>query len=245
MLLSEIKDHFESRAKKYDSSAHWVKDEKLLNFVKNLSGISLKDYVLDVACGTGVISELFFKKTKRVIGLDATELMYKQAFSKLDFLINADAEAMPFKNNQFDLVICRQGLQFMQAQSAIKEMYRVCKPKGKIMLIQLTAFGKEDKEYAFKIQMARQPVRRNCFLEEDLINLLKKAGCININSYPYFSYESVNDWIDNGALNQERQIQIKKLYEEAPEVYKRLHEVKFSGNDIIDKMKIAIVLGYK
>lgn len=245
MLLSYIKEHFNQRAQKYELSARWVRDKKILAIIEELAQVENKDYVLDVATGTGIIANLFFKKAKIVIGFDVTEAMFRQALPKVDFMVTAQAEYLPFKDDIFNLVTCRQGLQFMDAFAAVSQMYRVCKNGGKIILVHLTAFGDEDKEYAFKIQMARQPVRANCFVEEDLINLLKKSGYIDIKSRSCFSDESINEWIDNGALSSERQRQIKKLYYDAPSSFKKIHELKFVGEDIIDKMKIAIVRGYK
>ncbi len=245
MLLSNIKEHFVNRAKKYELSAHWVKDEEILKIIKGFSGIRNSDFVLDVACGTGIIANLFFKQVKKVIGLDVTEEMFKQALPRLDCMVNALAETLPFKDNVFDLITCRQGLQFMDAAASVSQMFKVCKKAGKIILIQLVASGQEDKDYAFKIQMARQPVRANCFLEEDLVNLLKTAGCSQVKSQPFYSEESVNEWIDNGALSLERQEQIKKLYRDAPASFKKIHQLKFTADDIIDTMKIAIVCGYK
>ncbi len=245
MLLSNIKKHFVNRAKKYESSAHWVKDEGIFKIIKRLAGVRDSDRVLDVACGTGIIANLFFKQAKQVVGLDITEEMFKQALLRLDCMVNAQSELLPFKDNVFDLVTCRQGLQFMDAAVSVAQMYRVCKKGGKIILIQLAAFGRQDQEHAFKIQMARQPVRENCFLEEDLVSLLKKAGCKEVKSLPFYSQESVHEWIDNGALPLERQLEIKKLYYQAPASFKKIHQVKFTADDIIDTMKIAIVCGYK
>ncbi len=245
MELSKIEEHFKHRAEKYESSAHWVKDKEILRIIEDLAGVGSEDLVLDVATGTGIIAEIFFRKAKAVVGLDFTQEMFKQALLRLNFMVNAQAENLPFSDNAFDLVTCRQGLQFMDAFKAVSQMYRVCKPGGKIILVQLTALGDADKEYAFKIQMARQPVRENCFLEDNLAHLLKKSGCKRIKSCPYFSEESINEWINNGALSQSRQEEIKRLYYEAPLSYKKTHGLKFVGDDIIDKMKISIVCGYK
>lgn len=245
MPLSNIKEHFAYRAQRYESSARWVKDKNIFALIEELAGIKGQSRILDVATGTGIIASLFLGKASSVIGIDVTEEMFNQAITKLNFMVCAQAEYLPFRDNVFDLVTCRQGLQFMQALASITEMYRVCKDGGKIILVQLAAFGEEDKEHAFRIQMARQPVRMNCFVEEDLIDLLRKAGCKEIRSRPYFSYESINEWINNGALSLERQGEIKKLYYDAPLPFRKIHELKFVGGDIIDKMKIAIVCGYK
>lgn len=245
MQISDIKAHFEKRAQKYNNSAKWVKDEKLLSIIKELSCVKKTDLVLDAACGTGVIAGIFSQKAKQVIGFDVTEKMFSQALPKLDYFVCALGESLPFRENTFDIITCRQGLQFMDALAAVKEMYRVSIRGARIILVQLTAFGKEDMEHAFKIQLARQPVRENCFLEEDLVKLLRKAGCKQIKARPYYSFESVNGWINNGALSLERQEQIKKLYQDAPLEFSKIHEVKFIEDDIIDKMKISVVCGYK
>jgi len=245
MQLSDIKAHFEKRAQKYENSAKWVKDERLLSIIKELSCVKKTDLVLDAACGTGVIAGVFLKQARSVIGFDVTEKMFSQALPKLDYFVSAQGESLPFKADTFNIITCRQGLQFMDAKFAVKEMYRVCKKGARIILIQLTAFGNDDKEYAFKIQMLRQPVRENCFLEDDLVKLLQGAGCSNIKSRPYYSFESVNGWINNGALSIARQEQIRKLYRDAPSGFSKIHEVKFIADDIIDKMKISVVCGYK
>ncbi len=245
MQLIDIRDHFNHRSKQFESSARWVRDERLFTIIEELANVSCNDWVLDVATGTGIIAKLFFKKARMIIGLDFTEAMFKKALSRLNFMVSGQSESQPFRDDIFNLIICRQGLQFMQPKRAIEEMFRVCAPLGQIMLIQLTAFNEEDKDYAFKIQFKRQPVRANCFLEEDLISWLKEVGCRNIKSRPYFSYESVNNWINDGALSLGRQAEIKKLYYEAPPTFKKIHELKFFDDDIIDKMKITIVWGYK
>jgi len=87
-----------------------------------------EDLVLDVATGTGIIAEIFFRKAKAVVGLDFTQEMFKQALLRLNFMVNAQAEKLPFSDNAFDLVTCRQGLQFMDALKAVSQMHRVCKP---------------------------------------------------------------------------------------------------------------------
>lgn len=46
--------------------------------------------------------------------------------------VEADAQALPFEDQQFDVVICQQGLQFFPDKAtAVKECFRVLKPRGK------------------------------------------------------------------------------------------------------------------
>jgi len=73
----------------------------------------------------------------RVIGLDASEKMLASAdrrSRKIEWQIG-DAEALPFEKKQFDRVMCQFSLMFIANRvSAIKEMLRVSKPDGLIVL---------------------------------------------------------------------------------------------------------------
>ena len=75
--------------------------------------------VLDVACGTGLVSRHFRGKVARVVGCDITPAMYAQARDRLDEFHQGAGEALPFEANRFDLVTCRQGTQFMDDSAAL------------------------------------------------------------------------------------------------------------------------------
>jgi len=96
-------------------------------------------YVLDVGCGAGItpcyISEKF---GCRVVGVDISEKMLSLArerarrkkIEKLEFK-KADAQALPFVDGTFDLVISESVVSFVQdKERAIKEYARVVKPGG-------------------------------------------------------------------------------------------------------------------
>lgn len=97
--------------------------------------------VLDVACGTGIIARLALEQVGTagtVTGLDINPGMLAVARSIAPDTIQwheAGAEEMPFPEESFDAVICQMGLQFMESKSAaLKEMYRVLTPGGRLVL---------------------------------------------------------------------------------------------------------------
>lgn len=97
--------------------------------------------VLDVACGTGIIARLALQKVGNngtVTGLDINPGMLAVARSIVPDAITwheAGAEDMPFSDESFDVVICQMGLQFMEDKpAALKEMYRVLLPGGRLIL---------------------------------------------------------------------------------------------------------------
>ena len=94
--------------------------------------------VLDVACGTGIVARTaapIVGGAGRVAGLDMNASMLDQART-MDPLIDwreGDALALPFPEQEFDVVTCQQGLQFFPDRlKGIREMHRVLAPGGRL-----------------------------------------------------------------------------------------------------------------
>lgn len=105
-----------------------------------LVNINKGDAVLDVACGTGVVTNQIQKKigkTGYVIGVDTSSTAIKIAKkwngkkSNVDF-VNIDAEKFNF-SKKFDVVTCQYALFFFpSAQKALKNMKNSLKKSGNI-----------------------------------------------------------------------------------------------------------------
>lgn len=237
--------HFSKRAVKYNHSSNWVVDHQLIRTMYELTEAGKDAVVLDIATGTGLIAKEFLGKVDKVIGLDISPEMAEQAKDKMDEIHFSPAEKMPFDDNSFDTVVCRQGLQFVELDKVIAEIYRVLKPGGITVLCHLTAYGDEDKELTFRIQKLRNPARRNYFLPNDISNALTKQGFKKVENIQYVSDESVNRWIDNGAISEENMEWIKNHYHNAPSDFLKIHKVRFAEDDIIDSMLFMIAKGRK
>jgi len=108
--------------------------------------------VLDIAGGTGDLALAFAKKvgaTGEVIHTDINETMLRAG---RDRLLDAgvalptvvcDAEKLPFPDNHFDLVSVAFGLRNMTHKDlALKEMNRVLKPRGKLLVLEFSKVAK-------------------------------------------------------------------------------------------------------
>ena len=99
--------------------------------------------VLDVACGTGVVTRLAAERVGRdgtVAGLDINPGMLAVARSvpspgmAIDWQ-QGSAEAMPLPDAAFDVVLCQLGLQFVPDKAAaVREMQRVLVPGGRLIV---------------------------------------------------------------------------------------------------------------
>jgi ubiquinone/menaquinone biosynthesis C-methylase UbiE len=237
--------HFKNRAGKYNRSSNWVADQELIRLMFDLSGAGKDSLVLDIATGTGLIAKEFYGKVKKVTGLDISPDMAKHAEGCMDEIVFGPVEKMPFPDNSFDVVVCRQGLQFAELDRAIPEIYRVLKPGGRTVLCHLTAYNDTDRELTFAIQKLRNPARRNYLMPADIAEALEAAGFRDVENTEYLSDESVSQWIDNGAIPEENMDRIRELYRTADDAFKEIHEIRFEDDDIMDEMLLVIATGRK
>ena len=103
------------------------------------AGVRPKDRVLDVACGTGVVSVTAARLGARVTGLDLTpELLDRAVYNAQIAGVDVewregDVEHLPFADASFDVVLSQFGHIFApRPDIAIGEMLRVLRPGGTI-----------------------------------------------------------------------------------------------------------------
>jgi SAM-dependent methyltransferase len=108
---------------------------KLVKFARIAPGLS----VLDVACGTGVVAVTAARLGAQAHGLDLSPALIERArqnaaITGLDIaFIEGDAEALPYPDASFDVVLSQFGHIFApRPEVAMGEMLRVLKPGGRI-----------------------------------------------------------------------------------------------------------------
>lgn len=105
-----------------------------------LSWIKEGSRVLDVGCGDGMLGEALMKKKECLvfgIDLDAVAVAEAKRRGVKARVFDAD-DKLPFKNNQFDVVICNEVLQYTQNPDVVlSELLRV----GEHVIISFPNFG--------------------------------------------------------------------------------------------------------
>lgn len=111
---------------------------------RGLSTCQLKDHasVLDIGCGTGRWLRRYLKLQCRPVGLDATQDMLRRASSVglACPVVAARAQKLPFQDGAFDLVsdvTVVQHISSSDQEGVLKEMVRVLRPGGHLLLIEL------------------------------------------------------------------------------------------------------------
>ena len=102
--------------------------------------IGQNDIVLECACGTGAISRYIAPKCRQLIATDFSKGMLRQTAKKCQKFQNikvkrADMTNLNCRDNRFDKVVAGNVIHLLEdPHVAIKELVRVCKSGGKIII---------------------------------------------------------------------------------------------------------------
>jgi len=121
----------------------WLTSNALMCFCQDalLSTLGVRGSmkVLEIGCGEGANLHVFKKSGARLFGIDLFEqkLSFAGQHNPHAYFAAADAAALPFADNSFNLVFCKDVLHHIEHKAAvINEMVRVCRPSGRVVLIE-------------------------------------------------------------------------------------------------------------
>ncbi len=119
----------------------WDDIKPLLKYIKE------NDKVLDIGCGNGRLYHVLKEKQILYTGLDLGEELIKIAKTKYpeaSFVVG-DMKKLPFLADTFDAVFCIAAFHHLttaeERLQALREMKRVVKPGGKILLVNWNLLG--------------------------------------------------------------------------------------------------------
>lgn len=115
-----------------------------------LSSVRPGQSVLDLAGGTGDVTRLFAERVgptgqvvladinASMLGIGRDRLVNRGVVGNLN-VVQANAETLPFFDNQFDIVSIAFGLRNVtRKEVALAEMYRVLKPAGRLLVLEFS-----------------------------------------------------------------------------------------------------------
>jgi ubiquinone/menaquinone biosynthesis C-methylase UbiE len=109
--------------------------------VVEMADVAPGQSVLDVACGTGIVTRTAAERVGgagRVVGVDLNQAMLTVAERVCQGveLHQGDVTALPFDDGIFDAVLCQMALMFFPDRpAAVAEMARVVKPTGTVVIM--------------------------------------------------------------------------------------------------------------
>ena len=177
-----ILDQFTRQAVPF-ATAPGIQDETALRLVVEFSGAGPDDTVLDVACGPGIVVCAFARVVKHATGLDLTPAMLDRArtlqgekgLGNITWQLG-EAMPLPYPDASFSIITSRFAFHhFLDPLTAIKEMARVCRPGGKVVVVD--SAPAPDTANAFNaMELVRDPSHTRAMPLEELKDLYRQAG---------------------------------------------------------------------
>ena len=140
---ASVRAMFDLIAPQYDRLNRWLSlrlDQYWRRQTIRSVGVCAADGVLDLACGTGDLSELAAATGARVIGIDFARNMLVGATRRriTAAFIQADANALPLPAAAVSVVLSGFALRnFVSIPRALQEAARVLKPGGRLALLEV------------------------------------------------------------------------------------------------------------
>lgn len=151
--------------------------------------------VLEIGAGTGANLAFYSAAVTEVVGIEPVAAMLEKAQRVVDqvrhdfpvVLQVGDARALPFEDHSFDTVVaCLVFCTIPQPEKAVKEMYRVLKPGGKLVFYEHVASSRPGVHtWQKRINPVWKRLACGCEITRDTRQLFSRAG---------FHFKQINDF---------------------------------------------------
>ena len=104
-----------------------------------IRAVGHRGHILELACGTGILSSMLAERGKNVTGIDLTFEYLLTLKSKLNIPIaQGTAEVLPYRDESFDAIVSSYLAKYADVQKVIDECWRVLKPGGIVVFHDFT-----------------------------------------------------------------------------------------------------------
>ena len=253
MKSKTVQQQFGAHANEYATSAVHAQGASLARLVE-LTQPQRDWLVLDVSTGAGHTALTFAPHVARVVATDLTPQMLDEArklaqereIANVEFK-PADAHALPFDDNAFDLVTNRIALHhYLNARKAIAEMARVCKHGGIVALVdnvvppdRLTAF------YINDFEKLRDPSHNWAYPVTQLEAYFTKVKLRVEHAETIRKEMEFEPWAKRMGASAKTKTQLRALLRDAPDGVRAFLTPRTTGKKIFFSLTEVIIIGRK
>lgn len=168
--------YFDEIANEWDEMRKEFFSENLREEAIKKANVQRGKRAIDIGAGTGFISEGLLSRGLKVTAVDSSEEMIKILKDKFENIesVQADGENIPINDKSAEYVFANMYLHHVENPlAAIKEMVRILKSDGKVVITDLD-------EHSFEFLRTEQHDRWLGFKRDDIKKWFDEAGLKNI-----------------------------------------------------------------
>jgi len=183
-------------------------DANVLARICDAGRLSAASRVLDVACGPGIVVEALARSAGEVVGCDITPAMLEKARGRCDRaglgnvrFTPGRAEALPFEDAAFDVVVSRSAVHhFPDPGAAFREMARVVKSGGRVITVDVQS-SESPAEAALHnaLEILRGPSHVRMLPKSELHRSLLGAGLTIEEAITWKNHREFSEWMKIAA----------------------------------------------
>lgn len=211
-----VKKNFGRRAANYRLSTTHNNPEDLLRMIDLLK--PPPDAVaLDVATGGGHTAVALARHVRKVVAVDITPEMLKEAAKQaavegvgnVEFML-CDVHALAFADGEFDLVASRFAVHhFYDVKTALLEMCRVLKPGGRLYILDCSVYdGEETEREINRIEYLRDNSHRCSYSPRQWQSLLQELPLKVLQASLIKTRYNLPEWFERMEVEQQKREEI-------------------------------------
>ncbi len=263
MSKKQVKEQFGTNATAYATSKVHAKGASLLRLVE-LTQPQSDWQMLDIATAAGHTAVIFSSHVAHVTATDITPemLIVAQKIADEKNITNitielADAEALPYDDNSFDLLTCRIAAHhFPNVAQFMAESARVLKPKGILAVVDNVVPGthlrgkkatliRDAGKYVNAFEKLRDPSHGRCLSLSEWQNAFKTAGFINLHQETAPKQMEFDGWADRMQVSSTNKTRLRAMLTQAPQQVAEFLTPQITGDRIHFHLTEAIMIGNK
>jgi ubiquinone/menaquinone biosynthesis C-methylase UbiE len=175
----DSKLYFKEVANQWDNMREEFFTEEVRDKAYKVAKVKIGELAADIGAGTGFITEGLLKRGLKVIAVDRSEEMLEEIKKKFEAFgavecRQGEVEKLPIENEAVDYAMANMFLHHVEEPlAAIKEMVRIIKPGGKLVITDLD-------EHNFEFFVTEQHDRWMGFDRKAIENWFLEAGLKNV-----------------------------------------------------------------
>jgi SAM-dependent methyltransferase len=176
------------------------------------------EQALDVAAGAGHLGRALAPHLAHVSAVDLTPEMLEHGdrlaraagLRNIAFL-RGDATALPWLDQQFDLVVCRLTLhQVADPAAVVREMVRVTRADGRIGITDMVLDNLDVAEENTRLERLRDPSHHRTLTVQEIHALLDAAGATATSTVTRENPLDLEDWLERSQTPERHRAEIRR-----------------------------------